>query len=79
MIKQRRLINQPMPPPDRLRNFWIECFADALPRLLGELLSKTLGADIGRSGDPDCGTPKHMFEMVEMPYAPGQPTTHIPA
>jgi rubredoxin len=22
---------------------------------------------------PDCGTPKHLFEMVEIPYAPGQP------
>jgi rubredoxin len=21
---------------------------------------------------PDCGTPKHLFEMVEIPYAPGQ-------
>ena len=23
---------------------------------------------------PDCGTPKHRFEMVEIPYAPHQPT-----
>jgi rubredoxin len=22
---------------------------------------------------PDCGTPKHRFEMVEIPYAPQQP------
>ncbi len=22
---------------------------------------------------PDCGTPKVLFEMVEIPYAPGQP------
>lgn len=22
---------------------------------------------------PDCGTPKALFEMVEIPYAPGQP------
>ena len=22
---------------------------------------------------PDCGTPKHLFEMVEIPYAPGWP------
>jgi rubredoxin len=21
---------------------------------------------------PDCGTPKHLFEMVEIPYAPRQ-------
>ncbi|WP_444813151.1 rubredoxin [Variovorax saccharolyticus] len=25
---------------------------------------------------PDCGTPKHHFEMVELPYAAGQPATH---
>jgi rubredoxin len=24
---------------------------------------------------PDCGTPKHLFEMVEIPYAPGQPVS----
>jgi rubredoxin len=28
---------------------------------------------------PDCGTPKHRFEMVEMPYAPGQPAAHLAA
>ena len=28
---------------------------------------------------PDCGTPKHRFEMVEMPYAPGQPATRLTA
>ena len=22
---------------------------------------------------PDCGTPKHLFEMIEIPYAVGQP------
>jgi rubredoxin len=22
---------------------------------------------------PDCGTPKHRFEMIEIPYAAGQP------
>jgi len=25
---------------------------------------------------PDCLTPKHRFEMVEIPYAPGEP--HLP-
>ena len=25
---------------------------------------------------PDCGTPKHLFEMVEIPYAPGHPAIH---
>jgi rubredoxin len=25
---------------------------------------------------PDCGTPKHLFEMVEIPYASGQPVQH---
>jgi rubredoxin len=24
---------------------------------------------------PDCGTPKNHFEMVELPYAAGQPST----
>ena len=28
---------------------------------------------------PDCGTPKHLFEMVEFPYAPGQPTPQRPS
>jgi rubredoxin len=23
---------------------------------------------------PDCGTPKHLFEMIEIPYADHQPT-----
>ena len=22
---------------------------------------------------PDCGTPKHLFEMIDIGYAPGQP------
>ena len=26
---------------------------------------------------PDCGTPKHRFEMVEIPYAAGQPLPHV--
>ncbi len=25
---------------------------------------------------PDCGTPKRLFEMVEIDYAEGQPTGH---
>jgi rubredoxin len=28
---------------------------------------------------PDCGTPKHMFEMVEIPYADHQPLGHAAA
>jgi rubredoxin len=28
---------------------------------------------------PDCGTPKHLFEMVEIPYAPGQPAPQQPS
>jgi rubredoxin len=28
---------------------------------------------------PDCGTPKHRFEMVEIPYAAGQPLPRVSA
>ncbi|MGJ7506548.1 rubredoxin [Variovorax sp. GT1P44] len=28
---------------------------------------------------PDCGTPKQHFEMVELPYAAGQPAAHAAA
>ena len=28
---------------------------------------------------PDCGTPKHKFEMVEIPYAAGQPELRLAA
>jgi rubredoxin len=28
---------------------------------------------------PDCGTPKREFEMVEIPYAAGQPTLRAAA
>jgi rubredoxin len=36
----------------------------------------TRWADVPESwACPDCGTPKDMFEMVEIPYAPRQPIT----
>lgn len=28
---------------------------------------------------PDCGTPKSRFEMIEIPYAEGQPATGVAA
>ena len=28
---------------------------------------------------PDCGTPKSRFEMVEIPYAAGQPAARVAA
>jgi rubredoxin len=37
----------------------------------------TRWADVPESWTcPDCGTPKYLYEMVEIPYAPGQPVSH---
>jgi rubredoxin len=51
-------------------------YDEALSSAEHGLAPSTRWADIPESWVcPDCGTPKHLFEMVEIPYAPGQPVS----
>jgi rubredoxin len=49
-------------------------YDEALGSAEDGLAPGTRWADIPESWScPACGTPKRLFEMVEIPYAPGQP------
>jgi rubredoxin len=49
-------------------------YDEALGSVEHGLVPGTRWADVPESWTcPDCGTPKHLFEMVEIPYAPGRP------
>ena len=49
-------------------------YDEALGSVEHGLAPGTRWADVPESWTcPDCGTAKHLFEMVEIPYAPGRP------
>ena len=49
-------------------------YDEALGSVEHGLAPGTRWADVPESWTcPDCGAPKHLFEMVEIPYAPGRP------